>query len=237
MKTPKGTTGEVKQVKITVFDSHRYVPKKRNTQRGVHAEVYLSPTTVELFSFDEEYLRRLAADDPVTVAHFVGYFSPLLRMKARNKRLPGDGIEDVVQETFLRVQSAIRKGEIRQPDRLGAYVNSVCNNVISENHREIARNRHDDVDGVEATDPEKNTEDSILQREREEGVHQVLRELTPKDRAILRACFFEDLEHKEICRRFKIKPEYMRVLLHRAKRAFKKHYKPPKPPKARGQGA
>jgi RNA polymerase sigma-70 factor, ECF subfamily len=237
LKTPKGKTEESKQVKITVFDSRLYGPRKRNTQRRAHAEVYLSPTTVELFSFDEEYLRRLAADDPVTLAHFVGYFTPLLRIKARNKRLHVDGIDDVVQEAFLRVQAAIRKNEIRQPDRLGAYVNSVCNNVISENYREIVRNRHDDVDGVDALDPEKNTEDSMLQREREESVHQVLRQLNPNERAILHAYFFEDLDHKAVCRRFNIKPEYMRVLLHRAKQAFKKHYKLPKSHKAWGQGA
>src|SRR5438270_11816297 len=118
LKKPKIATETLKQVKITVFDSRRYPPKKRNPQGSVHAEVYLSPTTVELFPFDEAYFRRLEADDPVTVAHFVSYFTPLLRIKARNRKLPAVEVEDIVQETFLRVQAAIRKGDIRQPDRL-----------------------------------------------------------------------------------------------------------------------
>ena len=43
------------------------------------------------------------------------------------------------QETFTRVFAALRAGKIRQPDRLGAFVNSMCNNVLLEHYRASSR--------------------------------------------------------------------------------------------------
>ena len=42
-------------------------------------------------------------------------------------------IEDIRQETFLRVLVTLRrKHGLEHPERLGAFVNSVCNNVFLE---------------------------------------------------------------------------------------------------------
>ena len=48
-------------------------------------------------------------------------------------------MEDIRQETFLRVFQAIRRNTIRDPARIGAFVNSVCNNVILEFGRSGSR--------------------------------------------------------------------------------------------------
>jgi DNA-directed RNA polymerase specialized sigma24 family protein len=52
----------------------------------------------------------------------------------------------------------------------------------------------------------------------------VLDELSAKDREILRLVFFEDLDRKSICERLKVDPDYLRVLLHRAKARFQTAY-------------
>ena len=43
----------------------------------------------------------------------------------------------------------------------------------------------------------------------------------PKDRDVLRALFFEECDKDEICRRFKVDRDYLRVLVHRAKARFR----------------
>src|SRR5262245_13737246 len=84
-------------------------------------------------SFDQAYLERLRVGEAETVRHFVAYFSSLIVLKLRARLWSHSLIEDVGRETFLRVFRALRiRGGIRAPERLGAFVNSVCNNVLLE---------------------------------------------------------------------------------------------------------
>src|SRR5438034_7258417 len=97
---------------------------------------------MELFTFDKAYVDRLRDGDPSTEQHFVAYFEQLLRIKLRYRRLSSDIVEDLRQETFIRVIANLRKdGGVRQPERFGAFVNSICNNVLLEYYRTSARNQ------------------------------------------------------------------------------------------------
>src|SRR5216683_1686181 len=80
--------------------------------------------------FSEDYVQRLATGDPEVENHFTGYFGGLLRIKLKTKLRSANMIEDVRQETFLRVLATLRDGRLLYPDRLGGFVNSVCNNVL-----------------------------------------------------------------------------------------------------------
>src|SRR5438132_13715485 len=85
-------------------------------------------------SFNEEYVRKLAAGDPDVQRHFISHFSSLLRIKLRTRLRSPQLVEDVRQETFLRVLQAFRKqtGGLQNPERLGAFVNTTCDNVMFE---------------------------------------------------------------------------------------------------------
>src|SRR5713101_8164566 len=72
---------------------------------------------VEFFNFDEAYVKRLREGDPSTEQHFVAYFGQLLRIKLRSRTLTSDKVEDLSQETFIRVIANLRKdGGVRQPE-------------------------------------------------------------------------------------------------------------------------
>src|SRR5690349_11198640 len=60
--------------KVTVLDPTRRKSASIKTLNISGAEVYLSTVAVELYPFDEAYLRRLQAHDPATESHFVYYF-------------------------------------------------------------------------------------------------------------------------------------------------------------------
>jgi RNA polymerase sigma-70 factor, ECF subfamily len=187
-------------------------------------EVYLCATPVDFYSFDETYLRLLQQGDRATQEHFVSYFSGLLLIKLRRRMLPPQVIEDVRQETFLRVLLAVREGEIRQPERLGPYVNSVCKNVLLELHRETVKNLHMDVDTVDVEDSQTDLEGSLLSEERDRAVHAVLEQLPKRDGVVLRAVL-EGRDKDEICRDLGVDRDYLRVLTHRAIVNFKVQYK------------
>ena len=88
---------------------------------------------MELIAFDAQYVRLLTEGDPETERHFTAYFSELIRIKLRSKLRSPQLIEDVRQETFLRVLNTLRRKDgLQHPERLGAFVNTVCNNVMLE---------------------------------------------------------------------------------------------------------
>jgi RNA polymerase sigma-70 factor, ECF subfamily len=183
--------------------------------------VYWSPRKhVDLYSFDADYLRRLKARDPATEEHFVSYFSPRMQVKLRHRGFASPVLEDVSQETFFRVLTAVQADNVLYPERFGAYVHSVCDKVILEKFREFARNQHLDLDGMDVPDRKTNLEAMLLRKEKRRIVEEILDELPVKKRNILRALIFEQLDREELCVRFGVNADYLRVLLFRAKEDF-----------------
>lgn len=199
---------------------HRPLAAVRDVAEAASA-VYWSPRKkVEFYTFDAEYLRLLKDRDPATQAHFVSYFSPRLQMKLRYRGFPAPTVEDISQETFYRVLTAVESGTVLYPERFGAYVNAVCDKVILEKYREFARNQHLDLDGIDVPDSNTNLEATVLRREKKKIVAEVLAELSPKKRNILRALIYEQLDREQMCERFGVNGDYLRVLLFRAKEDF-----------------
>lgn len=183
--------------------------------------VYWSPRKkVELYPFDAEYLRLLREQDPATQSHFVSYFSQRFTIKLRCRGFTSPTLEDVSQETFYRVLIAVQNGTVQSAEKFGAYVSAVCDNVILEKYREFSRNQHLDVDGMDIPDRNTNLEATVLRREEKKIVAEVLEEMSPKKRNILRALLYEQLDREQMCERFGVNNDYLRVLLFRAKEDF-----------------
>lgn len=180
---------------------------------------------MELFDFDRAYVERLRDGDPPTEHHFVSYFEQLLRIKLRARMLAPELVDELRQETFSRVIAALRKqGGIRQPERLGPFVNSICNNVLMEFYRARARTQPLEDFHVQQTDKVLDLEDLLVSRQAGEHVRRVLGDLPKKERQLLRAIFMEEKDKDEVCRSFGVDRDYLRVLLHRAKDKFKVLY-------------
>jgi RNA polymerase sigma-70 factor, ECF subfamily len=175
--------------------------------------------------FDSYYLDRLGAGDFSTQQHFIAYFGELIRLKASKRLHSIAAVEDVRQETLTRVLRLLAEHRIRQPQRLGAFVNSVCNNVLHEHHRLQSREVSADPLVVDAIpDPSTSAPDAIARRQTQQRVRQILDELPEKDRGLLRAVFLEERSKDEVCRDFGVNRDYLRVLVHRAKQSFKAHF-------------
>jgi len=180
---------------------------------------------LQLQSFDESYVERLCAGDFRTQEHFVAYFSELIQLKLRSRLHSPQAIEDVRQETFTRVFASLRSGKIRQPDRLGAFVNSMCNNVLLEHYR--ASSRDSSLEDEEQKDFPALSVDvlgTIAAKQMGEKIREILEEMPERDRRLLREVFLEERDKDEVCRDFGVDRDYLRVLLHRAKQTFKSLY-------------
>ncbi|WP_082662151.1 RNA polymerase sigma factor [Terracidiphilus gabretensis] len=193
--------------------------------------LYSSPlkkveTGLQFHSFDASYVEKLCAGDGVTQEHFTTYFSALLQIKLRSRLRSPQAAEDVRQETFARVLTVLRRdGGLRQPERLGAFVNTVCNNVLFEQYRSAGRGESlDEENSVEPVDPGKDALEIASSRQIAVKVREILQELPARDRALLQAVFLDESEREEVCTKFGVDREYLRVLLHRAKQGFKQEY-------------
>ncbi len=175
-------------------------------------------------TFDFDYVQRLRDGDPETEHHFTAYFGELLLIKLRARLRHPQTIEDIRQETFLRVLSTLKsKNSLHSPQSLGAFVNSVANNLLFELYRSQSRQKivEQDEQQFDVSDQRESAEAKMLSDERRRQVQRILDELPARDRDLLRMTFCEERDQDEICRSLHAGRKYLRVLLHRAKARFK----------------
>jgi RNA polymerase sigma-70 factor (ECF subfamily) len=174
-------------------------------------------------SFDRAYVQRLTDGDPETERHFSAYFGQLLLIKLRARLRSAQLVDELRQETVLRVFTALRlKNSLEHPERLGAFVNSVCNNLLLESYRFQRRTQPINSCEQNLSDEQLDAESALVAEESKQQVRQVLEELPEKDRELLRMLFYEDADKSDICRHFRVDREYLRVLVYRAKNRFRK---------------
>ena len=176
---------------------------------------------MDVNSFDQEYVQRLREGDPETQRHFTRYFGELLNVKLRSRVRSPHLIEEVRQETFLRVLLIVRRDGVDHPERLGAFVNSVCNNVMLETFRREGRSLPMPETVPERADEGPSPESAVAMSQRKSQVLKILEALPAKDRDLLRLVFLEERDKDEICRTLHVDREYLRVLVHRAKSRFR----------------
>jgi RNA polymerase sigma-70 factor, ECF subfamily len=182
---------------------------------------------MEFCAFDESYVERLRAGDFRTQEHFAAYFGELIRVKLRSRVRSPQDIEDIRQETFSRVLKTLRsENGLREPEKLGAFVNATCNNVRNEYYRTGLREAplESDEPPPQQPDPSPSALDQLLSRDVQAQVREVLDGLSERDRRLIREVLLEERSKDEACREFGVDRDYLRVLLHRAKQSFRERY-------------
>lgn len=176
------------------------------------------------YVFDSKYIDALLHDNAEYVNHFSSYFGALLRTKLRSKLRNTELVDNVIQETLLRVMQQVTNGKAGLPERLPAFVNSVCNNVMLEAFRVSSHSRG------RRSELSNNVDEELISEERRVLVQRVLEELPARDRELLIKVFFEDRSQDEICERMDVDAEYLRVLIQKARARFRlalRQYYPP----------
>ena len=176
-------------------------------------------------TFDESYLQRLRNGDSQVEQHFASYFGELIQLKLRRRIRTRQLMEDIQQETLCRVLKTLRNPDgLRDARKLGAFVSAVCNHVTaelsrSENRYEPSERDFDDQPAV-GQDPDA----PLINEQRQRQVRAILGKLEERDRKLLRAMFLDELTSAEVCRRFDVQPDYLRVLIFRAKARFRQEF-------------
>jgi RNA polymerase sigma-70 factor (ECF subfamily) len=196
------------------------MPKKcQVTSAGFRAQ------TLQFQTFDREYLEKLCSGDFRTQNHFVSYFSELIQLKLRSRLKSRQAIEDVRQETFVRFFAALRKPEgIREPERLGAFVNSICSHVLLEYYRASTPASSLENQEIAIADDRVDTFRTVSAQQMEDKVREIIEQMPERDRRIVKEVLLEERDKDEVCRDYGVTRDYLRVMLHRAKQSFKSLY-------------
>jgi RNA polymerase sigma-70 factor (ECF subfamily) len=158
-------------------------------------------------TFSGEDLEKLRPRLRFKVGYEVGFYCP--------------DVDDIVQEAMLRGMQAMQAQKIQNQEAVGAFLNGVCRNVISEYRRRNARD--EPMPEVMPEPPRKAIPDSDLFDLRQ-AIAQGLEQLSERDRRILRSFYLEEKSKEEILKQTGMSDENFRVVLCRAKERFRAIY-------------
>jgi RNA polymerase sigma factor (sigma-70 family) len=173
--------------------------------------------------FDQDYLTRLRRGDEETAKHFDTYFRRVLRIKlwAKFGRAVQDDLMDDIMTAALE---KILNGEPRDPACLAAYIRGICANLIKRPDPNTQYGT--DVNFDQISDQALSAEEVLICQERARTVHSVLTSLKTRDRLILVDLFFNELDRDDVCRKYDVSRDQLRLILFRARGRFQKKWMP-----------
>lgn len=132
--------------------------------------------------------------------------------------------DDLHQETFRLVLVKVRAGELREPDKLAAFIRQIARNLFIAEYRRNVKRRVVGSDQALASspDPHPGPLKSLLDRENAAIVRKLLAELEPRrDREILFRFFVAEQPKEEICADLALSSLHFNRVLHRARHRLK----------------
>ena len=143
-------------------------------------------------------------------------FAQGLRVMLSRKCSP-DVAEDVFQETWRVAIEKVRNGDLRQPDRLPAFIHQIARNQVVMYFRKNSDTQEPPEDKELACsnpNPEQIFETNRLQL----YVRDLISQLdTPRDREILMRFYVHEEDKDDICRDLQLTSQHFNRVIYRAK--------------------
>jgi len=139
------------------------------------------------------------------------------------RQLGPQELDDKVHDTFLVVVQAIRRGELREPERLMGFVRTIVRRQVAAHIDKVVHNRREQAEfdsTVRVPDPRGNPEEAAMLRQRIGLIRQVLGELSERDREILTRFYIDEQSQDQICSQMGLTETQFRLLKSRAKARF-----------------
>ena len=139
------------------------------------------------------------------------------------RQLGHQELDDKVHDTFVIVVQAIRRDELREPERLMGFVRTVVRRQVAAYIDEVVHYRRDELNldlGIRVADRRNNPEQSAAFRQKVEFMQGILRSLSERDREILTRFYLDEQSQEQICQEMGLSETQFRLLKSRAKARF-----------------
>jgi RNA polymerase sigma-70 factor, ECF subfamily len=169
-----------------------------------------------------DLVERIRASQTDGMAELYELFSRGIRFYLCRQLGPQE-LDDKVHDTFVVVVQAIRRGELREPERLMGFVRTIVRRQVAAHIDRVVHDRRDQQDmesTVRIADPRGNPEDAAIFRQRNELIQKVLHELGTRDREILTRFYLREQSQEQICVEMCLSETQFRLLKSRAKARF-----------------
>jgi RNA polymerase sigma-70 factor, ECF subfamily len=197
---------------ISVQNSGEFVPEVREkSSRGGY-----SPMEWALL------VDQIKAGEDTGMEHLYKLFSRGIRYYLCRQLGPQE-LEDKVHDTFLIVVNAIKRGDLREPERLMGFVRTVVRRQVAayiENAVHLRREQADLETSVTIADRKQNPEQEAIIRQKGALMQSALESLSKRDRDILIRFYLKEQPQDQICEEMGLTETQFRLLKSRAKAKF-----------------
>jgi RNA polymerase sigma-70 factor (ECF subfamily) len=139
------------------------------------------------------------------------------------RQLGPQEFDDKVHDTFVLVVHAIRRGDLREPQRLMGFVRTIVRRQVAAHIDRVVHIRRDHMDletSARVADPNGNPEEAAMFRQRRDLIGRVLGEMLDRDREILTRFYLQEESQDQICSEMALSETQFRLLKSRAKARF-----------------
>lgn len=167
-------------------------------------------------------VERIQAGDESAMAELYQVFSRGIRFYLC-RQLQSQEIDDKVHDTFVIVVQAIRRGDLREPERLMGFVRTVVRRQVAAYIGQAIQARKEQVElesGAWVSDAKANPEQTAMEQQNAELMKNVLRSISPRDREILTRFYLLEQSQERICADMNLSETQFRLLKSRAKARF-----------------
>jgi len=165
---------------------------------------------------------KICSGDPVGMEELYGVFSRGVRFYLCRQLGPQE-LEGKVHDTFLIVVQAIRRGELREPDRLMGFVRTIVRRQVAAYIDNAVQTRKEQAGlecGLTICDERSNPEQDAISRQRTEIMLGILQRISRRDREILTRFYLLGQSQEQICLEMGLSDTQFRLLKSRAKARF-----------------
>lgn len=169
---------------------------------------------------------RILRGDAAAEAELVTRFGPGLRLLCRHLTRDHDRAGDLEQETLRVVLEKVRRGDLREPDKLAAFLRATARNLFLAERRKQARYTElDDATIIRQSRGPAGAPravDALIRAEEAALVRGLLAELRfERDRQLLERYYLSEDSSQRICRDLAIEPARLNRVLYRARQRLR----------------
>jgi RNA polymerase sigma-70 factor (ECF subfamily) len=175
-----------------------------------------------------DLVRRIRSGDPLAEEELIVRFGEGLTFLLRRWTRGHSDAEDLYQETFRLALEKIRRGEVRDPERLAGFLRSLARNLSIEHYRKAARrgSRDEEIESAaDMTNPDTGQLGQLLRKEKVSLVRRLLEELgSDRDRQILFRFYIAEEDKESIRSDLGLTAPEFNLVLFRARRRYRDLY-------------
>jgi len=139
------------------------------------------------------------------------------------RQLGKQDIEDKIHDVFVVVVAAIRRGELREPERLMGFVKTVASRRVAGEIEKLSFARKRGAlldDNLPVLDRSDTPEDLVAEKSRKDFMQRILAGLSAREREILTRFYIEEQPQEKICAEMNLTDTQFRLLKSRSKAKF-----------------